>query len=142
MTTRVDEGEGEGPESGPDDPFLVVLRPAPGHLSAPPGRYEQIRRAASRRRLLRTAAGAGLTVAVAGLVALPFLRAAPERPASPTVPMAPPSATAPWPSPPATDEPPTPAPSGPGQTASTPSEAPSASPTASAPPTVSESRRP
>ncbi|MEU4660044.1 hypothetical protein AB0G32_39985, partial [Streptomyces sp. NPDC023723] len=59
MITRVDEG-GEGPESDADDPFLVVLRPAPGYLSAPPGRYEQVRRAASRRRLLRMLAGAAI----------------------------------------------------------------------------------
>lgn len=139
MTTRVDGDE--GPEFDRDDPFLVVLRPTPGHLSPPPGRYERIRRAAVRRRLLRTAAGAGLTVAVAGLVALPLLRAASEPPASPAVPMAPPSTTAPQSPPPDTGRPATPVPSDPGQTASRPSEA-MPSPSVSSAPTVSDDRRP
>jgi hypothetical protein len=131
LITHVDEG-GEGPEPDADDPFLVVLRPAPGCLPTPPGRYEQIRRAASRRRLLRTAAGACLTVAVAGLVALPFLTAESGRPAAPTVPMAPPAATAERSTPPATDRPATQAPLDPAPAAPIPSEEPTAAtPTAS-----------
>ncbi|MGW1635182.1 hypothetical protein ACWCPU_38665, partial [Streptomyces anthocyanicus] len=52
MTTRLED---EMDESGSDrdDPLLVVLRPGADFLGPPPGRYEAIRRAASRRRLLR-----------------------------------------------------------------------------------------
>ncbi|MYR46134.1 hypothetical protein GTW67_29825, partial [Streptomyces sp. SID5910] len=65
MTTRF-EGDPDGPESAhddPHDPLLVVLRPGPDYLGPPPGRYEAIRRSASRRRLLRAAAGAAATCA-------------------------------------------------------------------------------
>lgn len=97
MTTRLEQGYGEDPESGTDDPFLVILRPSPGYLAAPPGHYEKIRRTASRRRLARAAAGAALALAAAGLLALPFRHPAPEGPAAPTVPMAPPAVTTPPP---------------------------------------------
>ncbi|MEU9339018.1 hypothetical protein AB0D49_38735 [Streptomyces sp. NPDC048290] len=88
MTTRLDPGPG----SGEDDPLAVILRPAAGdRLAVPPGRYEAIRRTAARRRLLRTAAGAGLAGAVAVLIALPVVRGSvPEGPRQqPTVPLAP-----------------------------------------------------
>ncbi|MET9576347.1 hypothetical protein ABZY30_12510 [Streptomyces massasporeus] len=94
MTTRLDD---DGPRSGPDDPLAVILRPSsPDYLGAPPGRYETIRRRATRRRLLRTAAGAGLCCVAAVLIAVPLRHTAPERPTTPTIPMAPPaSRTAP-----------------------------------------------
>ncbi|GAA5038484.1 hypothetical protein [Streptomyces siamensis] len=88
MTTRFDDG----PESGPDDPLAAVLRPPAEFLGPPAGRYEAVRRAAARRRLLRAAAGLGVSCAVAALVALPLHLAGPSAPASPTVPLAPPPA--------------------------------------------------
>ncbi|MCQ8190464.1 hypothetical protein NP777_19735 [Streptomyces sp. RCU064] len=81
-----------GPEREPDDPLAVILRPPSDHLGPPPGRYEAIRRAAARRRLLRAAAGVGVSCAVAALIALPLRATAPEPPARPTVPLAPPPA--------------------------------------------------
>ncbi|MFE4670354.1 hypothetical protein ACFRI7_03470 [Streptomyces sp. NPDC056716] len=95
--------QGDGPSD--DDPLAVILRPAAGdRLAPPPGRYETIRRSAARRRMLRVTAGAGLTCAVAVLIALPvYQRAVPDTPRQPTVPLAPPrptpSASAPMPSP-------------------------------------------
>ncbi|MEV5953270.1 hypothetical protein AB0M11_05705 [Streptomyces sp. NPDC051987] len=88
MTTRFDDEPGS---DSPDDPLAVILRPPAVHLGAPPGRYEEIRRAASRRRLVRTAAGAGVTCAVAACVALSLHLAAPAAPASPRPPLAPPA---------------------------------------------------
>ncbi|MFJ8487174.1 hypothetical protein ACIRBZ_02130 [Streptomyces sp. NPDC094038] len=90
MTTRLDDEPGF---DGPDDPLAVILRPPAAHLGPPPGRYAEIRRAASRRRLVRTAAGAGVTCAVAACVALSLHLTAPAAPASPQVPLAPPAAT-------------------------------------------------
>ncbi|GAA1273138.1 hypothetical protein [Streptomyces javensis] len=87
------EPEHIGPEREPDDPLAVILRPPSDHLGPPPGRYEAIRRAATRRKLLRTAAGVGVSCAVAALIALPLRQSAPEPPARPTVPLAPPPAT-------------------------------------------------
>ncbi|WP_205614023.1 hypothetical protein [Streptomyces dangxiongensis] len=96
MTTRFDND----PESAPDDPLTVILRPPADYLGPPPGRYEAIRRTAGRRRLLRAAVGAALTCAAA-LVALPLHLSGPSGPAMPTVPLAPPPpATAPGPTPP------------------------------------------
>ncbi|WP_329391552.1 hypothetical protein [Streptomyces sp. NBC_01716] len=90
MTTRADDG----PEFDPDDPIAVILRPTSDSLGPPPRRYETIRRSAARRRLLRTAAGAGLSCAALALVALPLhLATTSDGPASPTVPLAPPPAT-------------------------------------------------
>ncbi|GHD43732.1 hypothetical protein [Streptomyces galbus] len=80
----------DDPGFGPDDPLAVILRPGSDHLGPPPGRYEAIRRAAARRRLLRAAAGAGLTCAVAALTAVLLAPGASEAPARPTVPLAPP----------------------------------------------------
>ncbi|MFB7497409.1 hypothetical protein ACFC09_22470 [Streptomyces sp. NPDC056161] len=108
MTTRFDDD----PEFAPDDPLAVILRPPAEHLGPPAGRYAAIRRTAARRKLLRAAAGAGLTCAVAALVALP-LHLASSTPASPTVPLAPPSSVTPKPSAPPVPTPstvPTPAP--------------------------------
>ncbi|MFI0729597.1 hypothetical protein ACH4S9_11275 [Streptomyces sp. NPDC021225] len=87
MTTRLDDG----PEFEPDDPLAVILRPASDRLAPPPGRYEAIRRTATRRRVLRTAAGVGVSCAVAALVALPLHLATRESPAPPSVPLAPPA---------------------------------------------------
>ncbi|MFF1682328.1 hypothetical protein ACFVYG_40570 [Streptomyces sp. NPDC058256] len=94
----------QGPDFDPDDPLAVILRPASDYLGPPPGRYEAIRRGAARRRLLRAAAGVGLSCAVAAIVTLPIVLATPETPVSPTVPLAPPPAS----SPPATPSPPAP----------------------------------
>ncbi|MFF4504122.1 hypothetical protein [Streptomyces sp. NPDC001401] len=116
----------EGPDFDPDDPLTVILRPPAEHLGAPPGRYEQIRRGASRRRLLRAAAGAALTCGVAALVVLPLRLNASDGPASPTVPLAPPPASSPSTLPPSTTAPapstPTPSPT------TTPSPSPSTIP--------------
>ncbi|MGA4982909.1 hypothetical protein ACPB9I_12720 [Streptomyces cellulosae] len=98
MITHADEG----PEFEPDDPLAQLLRPTSDHLGPPPGRFETIRRRAARRRLVRTTVGAGLTCAVALLVALPLQSATTtsDRPVSPTVPLAPPPLTgSPSPSP-------------------------------------------
>ncbi|MEV1062097.1 hypothetical protein [Streptomyces sp. NPDC050263] len=102
MITPADDFD-DGPDLDPDDPLTVILRPASGHLGAPPGRYQEIRRGAARRRLLRAAAGAGATCAVLTLaVLLPLRLTASDAPARPTVPLAPPSlggsATVPTPS--------------------------------------------
>ncbi|MFJ9347560.1 hypothetical protein [Streptomyces sp. NPDC101237] len=88
MTTRLDE---EPEFDGPDDPLTVVLRPPAAYLGPPAGRYEEIRRAAGRRRLLRVAAGAGATCAVGLLIALPMRLTAPSAPVTPQVPLAPPA---------------------------------------------------
>ncbi|MDT0549221.1 MULTISPECIES: hypothetical protein [Streptomyces] len=102
MTTRLDDG----PEFEPDDPLAVILRPASDRLAPPPGRYEAIRRTATRRRVLRTAAGVGVSCAVAALVALPLHLATRESPAPPSVPLAPPaSGRTASPAPPATPTP-------------------------------------
>ncbi|WP_405829693.1 hypothetical protein [Streptomyces sp. NBC_01176] len=93
MITRPDDG----PDFEPDDPLAVILRPSSDYLGPPAGRYEAIRRGAARRRLLRAAAGAGLTCAVAALVALPLRMTAPGTPVSPSVPLAPPPASSPPP---------------------------------------------
>ncbi|OPF71659.1 hypothetical protein VT50_0233725 [Streptomyces antioxidans] len=94
MTPRCDDGpEHIGPEREPDDPLAVILRPPSDYLGPPPGRYEAVRRTAARRRLLRTAAGVGVSCAVAVLIALPLRSASPEPPARPTVPLAPPPTT-------------------------------------------------
>lgn len=88
MTTRFDD---EPDFDAPDDPLAVLLRPPAAHLGPPQGRYEEIRRAAGRRRLVRTAAGAGVTCAVAAFVALSLHLTAPAAPPSPRVPLAPPA---------------------------------------------------
>ncbi|MEV0778987.1 hypothetical protein [Streptomyces sp. NPDC050428] len=90
MTTRADDG----PEFDPGDPLAVLLRPTSDSLGPPPRRYEAIRRNAARRRLLRAAAGVGLTCAAAALIALPFhLATTSDGPAPPSVPLAPPPAS-------------------------------------------------
>ncbi|MFD8717182.1 hypothetical protein ACFV2H_03910 [Streptomyces sp. NPDC059629] len=90
MTTRFDD---EPEFDGPDDPLAVILRPPTAHLGPPPGRYQEIRRTASRRRLVRAAAGAGVTCAVAALVVLPLHLAGPTAPTTPQVPLAPPASS-------------------------------------------------
>jgi hypothetical protein len=117
-----------GPDSDPDDPLAVILRPASEYLGPPAGRYEAIRRGAARRRLLRAAAGVGLSCAVAAVISLPVLLASPETPVSPTVPLAPPPAS----SPPATSSPPV--------TAPPPKSSPSSAPTPSAKPDPVDTR--
>lgn len=110
MTTRADDG----PEFDPDDPLTVLLRPTSDYLGPPPRRYEAIRRTAARRRLLRAAAGVGLSCAAVALVALPLrLATTSDGPAPPTVPLAPPptSSFAPSPTPPPSPAPVTPDPS-------------------------------
>ncbi|MEG8276448.1 hypothetical protein [Streptomyces sp. AHA2] len=109
MTTRLDGDRGdEG--CRPDDPLAVLLRPSsPDYLTAPAGQFAAVRRRAVRRRLLRTAAGAGVCCAVAALVALPLRLPAPDAPVAPTtVPMAPPDPST---APSAPSAPPAPAPS-------------------------------
>ncbi|MFJ9538814.1 hypothetical protein ACIRPX_16295 [Streptomyces sp. NPDC101225] len=85
----------EGPDHDPDDPLTVILRPPGAYLGAPPGRYEAIRRGASRRRLLRAAAGAAVTCGVAALALLPLRLAGSGGAGSPAVPLAPPPASSP-----------------------------------------------
>ncbi|MFE7171783.1 hypothetical protein [Streptomyces sp. NPDC057616] len=85
----------EGPDHDPDDPLTVILRPPGEYLGAPPGRYEAIRRGASRRRLLRAAAGAAVTCGVAALVVLPLRLTGSDGAGSPAVPLAPPPASSP-----------------------------------------------
>lgn len=91
MITRPDDD----PDLDPDDPLTILLRPPADHLGPPPGRYEAIRRGATRRKLLRAAAGAALTCGVAALAILPLRLTASDAPTSPTVPLAPPPATSP-----------------------------------------------
>ncbi len=100
MTTRFDDDEDPEfdppvPDHDPDDPLLVLLAPDPAYLGAAPGRFDEIRRTATRRRRVRTAAGVGMVCAVAALVALPFTLTSSQTPSSPTVPMAPPVPTSP-----------------------------------------------
>lgn len=90
----------DGPEFEPDDPLAVVLRPASGHLAPPPGRYEEIRRGAARRRLVRAVVGAGVTCVAAALVVLPLQSSTSGDPVSPSVPLAPPPVSSPSATPP------------------------------------------
>ncbi|MFF4019886.1 hypothetical protein [Streptomyces sp. NPDC001843] len=85
----------DGPDFDPDDPLAVILRPASAHLAPPPGRFEEIRRGAARRRLLRAVAGVGASCAVAAVLALPLLRTSHEPPASPVVPLGPATSSSP-----------------------------------------------
>ncbi|GAB7104776.1 hypothetical protein JCM4814A_30900 [Streptomyces phaeofaciens JCM 4814] len=96
MITPADDFD-DGPDLDPDDPLTVVLRPpSAGRLAPPPGRYEEIRRGASRRRVLRAAAGVGTTCAIAALaLLLPLRLTAEEGPGPLTPPLAPPPATSP-----------------------------------------------
>ncbi|MCD9876766.1 hypothetical protein [Streptomyces guryensis] len=137
----------EGPDFDPDDPLTVLLRPPAEYLGAPVGRYQEIRRGASRRRLLRAAAGAALTCGVAALVVLPLHLTASGGPASPAVPLAPPPASSPATLPPPTTAPApvTPAPSASPTPSTTPTRAPGsrpARPSAGSVPTVAQSAVP
>ncbi|MCX5292662.1 MULTISPECIES: hypothetical protein [unclassified Streptomyces] len=120
----------EGPDHDPDDPLTVILRPPAEHLGAPPGHYEAIRRGASRRRMLRAAAGAALTCGVAALVVLPLRLTASDAPGSPTVPLAPLPASSPSTLPPRPAKP-VPSSAGPGRSSRSapPTSAPTAGPT-------------
>ncbi|MGW2720758.1 hypothetical protein [Streptomyces sp. NPDC001492] len=134
----------EGPDFDPDDPLTVLLRPPAEYLGAPPGRYAEIRRGASRRRLLRAAAGAALTCGVAALVVLPLHFTASGGPAAPAVPLAPPPASSPSTLPPskAAPAPVTPTPSAsPSMVPSRPSAPRTAEPSARSVPTVAQSAR-
>ncbi|MDJ0466963.1 hypothetical protein [Streptomyces sp. H27-C3] len=108
----------DGPDFEPDDPLAGILRPTSDYLGPPVGRYEEIRRGASRRRLLRAAAGVGLSCVAAACIALPLLLTTPGAPVSPTVPLAPPTASSPstGPTPPASPERVNPRPSEPSRT--------------------------
>ncbi|MFD7935558.1 hypothetical protein ACFV4T_13705 [Streptomyces sp. NPDC059755] len=109
MITPTDDFD-DGPDLDPDDPLTVILGPVPGHLGPPPGRYEEIRRGAVRRRLLRTAAGVGATCGIAALaVLLPLRLTASDAPPRPAVPLAPPSVSRP-PTAPPSSLPPSPVP--------------------------------
>lgn len=136
MTTHPDDG----PEPEHGDPLAILLRPTSDRLVPPPDRYETIRRSAARRRLLRTAAGVGLSCAAAALVALPLhLATTSGAPVSPVVPLAPPSTSGPSPTPSAPPSPTavSPSPSGaveqpgspPARTGPAPSDVPSRLPT-------------
>ncbi|MDT0434979.1 MULTISPECIES: hypothetical protein [Streptomyces] len=98
MTTHPDDSAGPDPE----DPLTVILRPPDDLLGPPVGRYREIRRTAGRRKALRALTTAGVTCAVAVLVALPLRTSGPGTPDAPVVPMAPPpvsGSTVPTPSP-------------------------------------------
>ncbi|MFG1805049.1 hypothetical protein [Streptomyces sp. NPDC049040] len=132
MIAHSDNGPGS---SDPDDPLTILLRPTPEYAGAPAGRYQAIRRKAARRRLLRTAAGVGVSCAVAAIVTLPLLLKSaqdPASPASPAAPAAPPTATGPvdvprpWASPAPVRPHPTPTPT---RTRTLPTHRPSTSPT-------------
>jgi hypothetical protein len=104
----------DGPDFEPDDHLAVIMRPPSKHLAPPPGRFEEIRRGAARRRVLRAAVAAGATCAVAALLATPLLRATHGDPTAPTVPLAPPPASSPTAAPTSSDSAPggvTPSPS-------------------------------
>ncbi|MFF9018542.1 hypothetical protein ACF09C_36975 [Streptomyces sp. NPDC014870] len=92
MITRSDDSPG----LDPDDPVAVLLRPTSDHLLPPPGRFEEIRRGAARRRRLRAAAtGLGVSFAAA-LIVLPLhLTTSPETTTPPTIPLAPPPTSGP-----------------------------------------------
>ncbi|MEC3994246.1 hypothetical protein VSR01_12115 [Actinacidiphila sp. DG2A-62] len=98
-------GGGDGGISGEDggDVLAVLLRPTGDFFPAPPGRYAAIRRGAARRRLLRAAAGAAVTCAVAVLVALPLRHAVAGRGGD--RPLVPPAAPASRAEPPARQDP-------------------------------------
>ncbi|WP_217210864.1 hypothetical protein [Streptomyces sp. AC550_RSS872] len=128
MTTRFDD-DADDPGPAPDDPLAVILAPSSDYLAPPPGSYESIRRRANRRRLVRTAIGAGATCAVALLAALPLHLATSDGPPTPVPPLAPPPATdrttPPSPSP---SETPTPSASPPRTASPTPTVPPRATP--------------
>ncbi|WP_206319758.1 hypothetical protein [Streptomyces zingiberis] len=99
MTTRFDDER----EFGADDPLAVLLRPPADPLTPPPGHFETVRRSASRRRLLRTAAVTAVTCAVGLLAVVPVRLMTPEAPTVPAPPMAPPPASS-RPAPPSPEE--------------------------------------
>ncbi|MDQ0598576.1 hypothetical protein QF037_002921 [Streptomyces canus] len=148
MITRPDDD----PDLDPDDPLTVLLRPPADHLGPPAGRYEAIRRGATRRKLLRAAAGTAVVCGLAAAVLLPLRLSTSEAPASPTVPLAPPPASSSPTAPPSTPPPsdgrpsdgqqPSAVPSAPATSVpvrpDAPSPSPSTAPTATAEPTPTE----
>ncbi|MCX5331022.1 MULTISPECIES: hypothetical protein [unclassified Streptomyces] len=139
MITRPDDD----PDLDPDDPLTILLRPPADHLGPPAGRYEAIRRGATRRKLLRAAAGTAVVCGLAAAVLLPLRLSTSEAPATPTVPLAPPPASSSPTAPPSTlppsDGQPSAVPSAPATSVpvspDTPSASPSTAPTATAEPT-------
>ncbi|MDX2709567.1 hypothetical protein PV350_43120, partial [Streptomyces sp. PA03-6a] len=105
----------EGPDEERDPELSALLRPGTVLLGPPPGRFREVRRVAARRKLLRAAAGAGVSLAVAAVVAVPLhLLSAPGQgpgvgPAVPAVSV--PPAADPPPSPPRPTTSPVPEPS-------------------------------
>ncbi|WP_406270413.1 hypothetical protein OH779_30435 [Actinacidiphila glaucinigra] len=99
----------DGPDEERDPELSALLGPGTVLLGPPPGRFREVRRAAARRRLLRTAAGAGVSLAVAAVVAVPLhlLSSPGQGPAvGPNVPaVSVPPAADPPPSPPPTTSP-------------------------------------
>ncbi|WP_431965342.1 hypothetical protein [Actinacidiphila sp. bgisy160] len=97
----------EDPDEERDLELSALLRPGTVLLGPPPGRFREVRRAATRRKLLRAAAGAGASLAVAAVVAVPLhlMSAAPGQ--GPAVGPAVPAVSVP----PAADPPPSPRPS-------------------------------
>ncbi|MFD3838790.1 hypothetical protein ACFWWC_21410 [Streptomyces sp. NPDC058642] len=142
MITRPDDD----PDLDPDDPLTVLLRPPADHLGPPAGRYEAIRRGATRRKLLRAAAGTAVVCGLAAAVLLPLRLSTSEAPASPAVPLAPPPASGSPTAPPSTLSPsdgqPSAVPSAPATSvpvrSDVPSATPSTAPTATAEPTPTE----
>ncbi|MGW3243712.1 hypothetical protein [Streptomyces sp. NPDC001070] len=105
----------EGRDEERDPALATLLQPGAVLLGPPPGRFREVRRAAARRRLLRAAAGAGVSLAVAAVVALPLqlLPVPGSRPAiSPPAPAVtvPPAADPTSPPPPTASPTPTPQP--------------------------------
>ncbi|MFD8073204.1 hypothetical protein ACFV3E_11190 [Streptomyces sp. NPDC059718] len=95
----------EGPDEERDPELSALLRPGTVLLGPPPGRFREVRRVAARRKLLRAAAGAGVSLAVAAVVAVPLhLLSAPGQ--GPAVGPAVPAVSVP----PAADPPPSPRP--------------------------------
>jgi hypothetical protein len=95
LITQSDDGQG----LDPDDPLTVLLQPTPDQLGLPPGRYRAIRRSAARRRLLRVAAGVGLSAAAATLVTLSLHLTGHQTPTPPAGPLGPPMTSSPAPAP-------------------------------------------
>lgn len=62
----------EGPDEERDPELSALLGSGTVLLGPPPGRFREVRRAAARRKLLRAAAGAGVSLAVAAVVAVPL----------------------------------------------------------------------
>lgn len=126
----------DGPDFEPDDPLAVIMRPTTDYLGPPAGRFEEIRRGAARRRMVRAAAGAGLLCAITALVALPLRFAGPDTPVSPQVPLAPAPTSSP------SDEPSLPSTPGPAKSPADDTTGPPSPGTTAVPPATDPSRQP